>query len=159
MSSKETVKGCASVCSSHVCLYCIILLVPFQCQIPISVTNNFYYILPFICFLWIPYQLQIIYQFSDWPIRALPFAMSCFVWGTPGLLVTGSCCWVVFDERRISLLIMFIIFCVISTPFLIWNWPREPSFNQTEPVKFSIWPCWTLFITWGPYAAFHGITR
>jgi hypothetical protein len=68
----------------------------------------------FICFLWIPSQLQIIYHFSDWPVHALSCALSCFcLWSA-----WAPCHWflllgrmgVAFIERRLSLLILFIIF-------------------------------------------------
>jgi hypothetical protein len=71
----------------------------------------------FICFLWIPYQLQIIYHFSDYPVRALSCALSCFCLGSAWapcdwFLLLGRM-WVAFIERRLSLLILFIIFFVI----------------------------------------------
>jgi hypothetical protein len=55
----------------------------------------FPFILSIICFLWIPYQLQIIYIFSDKPVRA-------FVLGPSGFLATGSCCWVVWGLRSLN---------------------------------------------------------
>jgi hypothetical protein len=48
----------------------------------------------FVCFLWIPYQLQIIY------LLVIGLSVLClvpcpvFVWGPHGLLATDSCYWV-----------------------------------------------------------------
>jgi hypothetical protein len=59
-----------------------------------------------ICFLWIPYQLQIICYFSDHPVRALPYALSWFCSGS----AWAPCHWflllsrvgVAFIGRRLS---------------------------------------------------------
>jgi hypothetical protein len=68
----------------------------------------------FICFLRIPYQLQIIYHLSDWPVYALPLALSCFclgsAWAPYHWFLLLSRVGVAFIERRFSFLILFVIF-------------------------------------------------
>jgi hypothetical protein len=62
------------------------------------------------CFLSIPYQLQIMYHFSDLTVRAL----SCFslqsAWAPCHWFLLLGRVGVEFIERRLSLLIFFIIF-------------------------------------------------
>jgi hypothetical protein len=60
------------------------------------------------------YQLQIIYDFRDWPVRALSCVLSCFCLGSAwapwhGFLLQGRM-GTAFIERRLSLLFLFIIF-------------------------------------------------
>jgi hypothetical protein len=49
-------------------------------------------------FLWIPNQLQIIYHLMINGSLPCPFC----VWGPPGLLAVGSCCWVMWGLRSLN---------------------------------------------------------
>jgi hypothetical protein len=64
----------------------------------------------------------LMYDFSDQPVDALPCTLSCFC--PPGLLVTGSCCWVVwgvaFIELGLSLILIFIFYYSFMKTSLGW---------------------------------------
>jgi hypothetical protein len=56
----------------------------------------------FICLLWIPNQLQIIYHLVIGLSVLCLMPCPVFVWGPPGLLATGSCCRVVWGLRSLN---------------------------------------------------------
>jgi hypothetical protein len=106
-------------------------------------------ILSFICCLWIPCQLQIIYLLFDHLFVSFRFLISykliiilmyslwvfclvpCPIFCPPGLLANGSCCWVVWGLRSLNapfpcwFCSSFPIFGSISLPILLyalWIW-------------------------------------
>jgi hypothetical protein len=57
----------------------------------------------FICFLLVPYQLLINYSYVMVCLPVLCL-MPCpiFLWGPPGLLAAGACCWVGWGLRSLN---------------------------------------------------------